>query len=429
MEPVLLLTYFFPPANLPASYRVYSWARYLNEYGYYPIVITRRWDHSIKAPSDLFRKSAPEILHEKHEQYEVYFLPYFESLRDQIYLQYGENERVLLRKMLTFGQSILGNYSNLGIPYSNMYVFARNLLKQRPEIKKMIITGNPFQLFRFGYLLQREFGIKWIADFRDEWSTTDWDYMKTGKHKLTYELEKRSERKWTSTATAITTVTPYFANKLQAFHNKPATVIYNGFFEDESAPLRNRPLEKNFTFTFAGTLYDIQEIEPMLEAIKILIKEYSDRIKITVCFPGLGFEASQKARIEHIFKDQADSCEITSRISKKEILEIQARSHVLLLPSMGNLKGNIQSKLFDYISLHKRVLLYPSDNDILEEILIETGLGIIPRSKEELYEELKKLLDEYIEKGSIIAHPNVEAIERYSRYEQSKKLGGILNTL
>ena len=40
---VLILSYFFPPCNLPASQRSYGWATQLHEYGYHPIIITRNW--------------------------------------------------------------------------------------------------------------------------------------------------------------------------------------------------------------------------------------------------------------------------------------------------------------------------------------------------------------------------------------------------
>ena len=33
----------------------------------------------------------------------------------------------------------------------------------------MIATGAPYLLFSFAYLLNKKFGIKWIADYRDDW--------------------------------------------------------------------------------------------------------------------------------------------------------------------------------------------------------------------------------------------------------------------
>ena len=47
MENVLIISYFFPPCNLTASQRAFNWAKYLKEFGYNPIVITRKWDQPI----------------------------------------------------------------------------------------------------------------------------------------------------------------------------------------------------------------------------------------------------------------------------------------------------------------------------------------------------------------------------------------------
>ena len=37
----------------------------------------------------------------------------------------------------------------------------------------LLISGNPFVQFKFGYDLNKQFGIKWIADYRDDWNTSE----------------------------------------------------------------------------------------------------------------------------------------------------------------------------------------------------------------------------------------------------------------
>ena len=64
MEKVLIISYFFPPCNLTASRRALNWAQNLREFGYDPIVITRKWDHEIKNPSDL-GKDSKQIIFQK----------------------------------------------------------------------------------------------------------------------------------------------------------------------------------------------------------------------------------------------------------------------------------------------------------------------------------------------------------------------------
>lgn len=114
MERVLILTYFFPPCNLTPSQRVISWARYLCEYGYYPVIITRRWDYKISAPDDSSIKTPLDTIHEKYPEYEVYYLPYSPNLRDRIYSRYGEKKVMILRKLLSFTELIMQNFACKG---------------------------------------------------------------------------------------------------------------------------------------------------------------------------------------------------------------------------------------------------------------------------------------------------------------------------
>ena len=83
---VLIISYFFPPCNLTASQRTYNWGKYFKEFGYDPIIITRKWDYPINTPSDIGKSSRSmdiEVL--VNEKYKVYNMPYKSSLKDRIF--------------------------------------------------------------------------------------------------------------------------------------------------------------------------------------------------------------------------------------------------------------------------------------------------------------------------------------------------------
>ena len=102
MKKILILSYFFPPSTITGSYRVNSWAKHLSKFGFYPIIVTRTWNENINNYYDLSSSFSNEIIHEKHENYEVYYMPYKPNLRDKIINKYGENKFQILRKFLTF---------------------------------------------------------------------------------------------------------------------------------------------------------------------------------------------------------------------------------------------------------------------------------------------------------------------------------------
>ncbi len=73
---------------------------------------------------------------------------------------------------LTLLENFLSSFRVKSLPYHNLYDFTKQLILQNPkEYKLLIISGSPFQSFFFGYLLHKQVGIKWLADYRDEWTT------------------------------------------------------------------------------------------------------------------------------------------------------------------------------------------------------------------------------------------------------------------
>lgn len=99
------------------------------------------------------------------------------------------------------------------------------------------------------------------------------------------------------------------------------------------------------------------------------------------------------------------------------------KSHVFLGIAYGKMKGIPSSKLYEYIALGKPVLLCPTDQDLMEEILTESGLGFFAMNSsdgKELLLELQNLYRE-VEQLSKMKANSRRTILRYSRFEQLKK--------
>lgn len=55
---------------------------------YYPIIITRNWDTKINnSTTDAYKSSGDEVKIEKFEHYEVHYLPYKASFKDQLFIR------------------------------------------------------------------------------------------------------------------------------------------------------------------------------------------------------------------------------------------------------------------------------------------------------------------------------------------------------
>ena len=96
---------------------------------------------------------------------------------------------------------------------------------------------------------------------------------------------------------------------------------------------------------------------------------------------------------------------------------------LLFLTSYGNIKGIPTSKLYDYISCGKPILLYPSDQDIMQKIIEETETGKACTENIEAYDVIKSIVEKKYN-----YKPNFEMIAKYSTKNQVVKLSNIIKS-
>src|SRR6185295_13004214 len=98
MQKVLIVAYFFPPCNLTASQRPFAWAKYLHEFGYEPIIVTRNWDIEISNNLDMSRDAGDNDRMEESNGFKVWYMKYRGNLRDRFFVKYGYERFSFLRK-------------------------------------------------------------------------------------------------------------------------------------------------------------------------------------------------------------------------------------------------------------------------------------------------------------------------------------------
>lgn len=428
MKKILVLSYFFPPCNLTASQRIEGWVNYLSLFGYYPIVVTRNWDITINSPEDASISTGKEVKHVKRDNYEVHYVPYNASKRDEIF-EKNRNKKYLqkLSKILTLKDLLLENSSNSAIPYANMYDYSRKIIKENPDIECAIISAKPFNQFKFGYLLNKEFGIKWIADYRDDWNTSELESKNTGWMKYISKIQSKSEKKWVGSAEYITSISEIYTAKIAQFVQKRGVVILNGF---DGIDLDEKLKDSNpnqFRITYNGSLYPTQSIEPILKAIKKIASNHEIILNIQIHFPGLAFDKAQEKRVRDQMIGFESILYITDRIPKKEVILIQENSDLLLMVAHGSVKGVPSSKLYEYVGLKKQILLYPNDHDIIEQTLNDTGLGIICEDEHQIYTHLLNLILSKQNGTDDVLKIDESKIEFYSRKNQTAQLAKLLD--
>lgn len=427
---VLIITYFFPPCNLTAGQRSLGWAQYLKDFGYEPIIVTRNWDQVINGPEDMHHASGTELLTEKNDAYTAYYLPFKGNLRDRLYSRYGKSKFSFVRKVLSFIELIGHHFYTTFIPFANLFHFTDEYLTNNKDVAAVIVSGNPFELFRFGFQLHRKHNVHWIADYRDDWNTSNINDSRGPLDSLLRMLEKRSERRYIGTASCITTVSKHYAEKISSFTGVPGYVVQNGYFPDDYAVYQNLPSYEEFTLLYNGMLYPSQQIEVVLDAFKQLVDMHPEhRSKLKLRFPGILFLKDVASRVETLMRGYEDVVWMSPRIPRSEVLTMQAKSHLLLMVSHRDAKGIPSSKIYEYLGLGKPVLICPGDGDVLNETFSPYDLGFVANTSHEALEILKMHFNAFLENRPAVENANRSYALKFTRQEQTKVLAEILDKL
>ena len=411
MKKIIILAYYFPPCNFVGAKRIKAMANYFHENGIYPIIITRNWNLGQTDIIDYVIDNHYTLEH--HDTYELHYLPYKQNLRDRLARAKVLN---LLQKFLTLCELIFSNYFISALPYSNFYKHAHSLLKKNNDLKTIVASGRPFQLFSIGYKLKKEFkDIKWIPDYRDEWTTRKTRVKDGILNKFIFNLELKSEQKWTSNASFFTTVSDEWKNNISSLINKRGFVVKNGY---ESILDFQKNKQKKLSIAYLGTLYPYQEINPIIDTIIEIHTKH--KYEIEMKFIGISTIPEMETKIITKIKNYGHLFKIIPSVSGDQLHEELKNIDIGYLTAYNNLSGCIPVKLYDYISYKIPMVLYPSDNDVMESLIEKANLGYVINNKNELYNILTSLILTKNTTKAIPYKPKKDQLQEYSRQFQAK---------
>ena len=417
LKKIIILTYFFPPGNFAGSYRLFSWARYLHQFGFYPIIITRHWEKDQTDYAGISQKKDVEI--NKHETYEVHSIPYTGNLRDKIKTKYGKRIRYVT-KFLSLFELIFQNFFTSIIPSRQLYYYAKQYLANNPDVRYVIASGKPYILFKYGHHLKQQFPyIRWIADYRDPWNTHWWLIKKMPF--ILKKLEARSEKKWLSNAEAFTTCSDEWRIEIEAFTHKKGFVVFNGYEEEDKAFFESAVMQKKeFSILHNGSVYGLFNIDVFIESIKILVNQGKTNIKVH--FPGVFIDENEGKRIENAIQGYERYFELSGRIPHKELVAQMQQAQLLLVFGTKEMAGWVPLKMFEYFIAKKPILHCPGDDEIITKMITETQTGFITYTVDETVNVIAELYSNWQENKAFYYNPNAAAIAQYSRQAQANNL-------
>lgn len=439
MKKLLILAYDFPPYVSVGGLRPYNWFKYLKEFGIEPIVVTRQWGNQHGNNLDYISAGwSDEVVVEENEYGTILRSPYNPNLSNRLLLKYGDQNYRLLRKAISgfyeFAQFLLP----VG-PKSEVYLAAKEYLKHH-KVDAIIATGDPFVLFRYASKLSKEFGIPWIADYRDPWSHNQ-EYAKSN---FQNSWHRHFEKKTVKEAAYITTVSNFVFNKIDSLiPGKPFSILPNGYDPEVIEKIASIPQgSERLQIAFVGTIYNWHPLESFLRSVNTFVASKPDA-RILINFYGTNASERINKIISTDFSGLKPFVQITPKLPNHELLAKLAENNVMLLFNYYSYMG---TKIFDYLGIRRKMLLcYSNDPEakLLKEkyynieesetesktlqadLIQETNSGIIVKDSEHLLEVLNDLYKEFEEKGQVAC--NSVGVERYSRKIQVEKLAELVS--
>ena len=273
MKRVLIISYDFPPYISVGGLRPYNWYVHLREFGIDPIVVTRQWSNEHGNYLDYVAAGeSSDTIVKKTAFGTVLNTAYRPNVANRLLLKHGERKYTLLRRSVSAYYEFAQFIKPMG-PKAGLYHGARDFLKNN-KVDAIIATGDPFVLFSYAAKLSKEFGIPWIADYRDPWSHD----QKFIKNMPIRAWNSFLEKKIVSSASHISTVSTFVFSKInQLIPNKPFSILPNGFNENEINQIREIPQQNEIlTIAFIGTIYNWHPIKSFLGTTEKYMQNKAD---------------------------------------------------------------------------------------------------------------------------------------------------------
>lgn len=248
----------------------------------------------------------------------------------------------------------------------------KQLLSRLPH-DVIVASGPPFSAFLIGARLSRRFNIPLVLDYRDEWdiSRTHWENRscKGFVEGTQTWLQARTLR----AANQVIATTKLSALQLatrvaQAGATARVEHVYNGYDPDDFPPLSSpRPRRRKFRITYAGTLWKLTSIEPLVTAAEYISAtqpEMAKRLEFVVVGRCTGEQEVVLNRLlaTHVQLNRQ------SYLPHAETVQLMRDSDMLcvLLADTHDAARVVPAKIFEYLACKRPVLAIAPPGEMCE---------------------------------------------------------------
>lgn len=421
---VLIITYYWPPAGGPGVQRWLKFVKYLPEFDIEPIVYIPENANYPLVDKSLVSEVSNVLTILKQPIKEPYKLAGFLSKKSSKTISKGiisdEKKQTIIEKLMLY---VRGNFFipdarkswvNPSVVFLSDYI-----LKAR--IDTIITTGPPHSLHLIGLQLKAKLAVKWIADFRDPWTTIGY-HKQLKLTKKSKQKHKDLEKQVLNTANQIVVTSFVTKTEFKSVTSKPIEVITNGYDQDAVGHV---VLDSEFSIAHIGSLLSKRNPKLLWNVLSELVKENKAFAKdFKLQFIGAVSQEVLKSIEDNNLSGYVNNI---GYVSHKKAIAFQKKSQILLLIEVDSqeTKCIIPGKLFEYMVSNRPIIAIGPKGSDIEKIIKETNTGRYFYYQN--YESLKAtILTHYkaFQNKALQSHP--VGLQKYHRKALTQSLSKLL---
>jgi glycosyltransferase involved in cell wall biosynthesis len=421
---LLIITYYWPPAGGPGVQRWLKFVKYLPDFDVQPIVFVPENPTYPIVDSNLVAEVSDKAIILKTPIFEPYQLASFLSKNKTRKISSGiipnQKKQSFLEKVMLWVRG------NLFIPDARVFwvkpsvAYLEKYIREN-EIDTIITSGPPHSLHLIGLELKQKMNLKWLADFRDPWTTIGY-HKSLRLSQYAAKKHKQLERQVLNTADTIIVTSKTTKAEFQALTTKPIEVITNGFDVEK---VDKQSLDTKFSLAHIGSFLSERNPKIVWESLVELCAEIPDfkshlEIKLIGAISQEVLETIEQFGLNSFLNN-------LGYVSHAEAVAHQRKSQVLLLVEINSdeTKSILPGKLFEYMVSERPILaIGPKDSDFAE-IINNTNTGVFFEYSEKA--KLKQTIQEYYYQflaGKLQSH--AVGLQQYSRKNLTQQLVALL---
>ena len=421
---LLIITYYWPPAGGPGVQRWLKFVKYLPDFDVQPIVFVPENPTYPIVDSNLVSEVSDKAIILKTPIFEPYQLASFLSKNKTKKISSGiipnQKKQSFLEKLMLWVRG------NLFIPDARVFwvkpsvAYLEKYIREN-EIDTIITSGPPHSLHLIGLELKQKMNLKWLADFRDPWTTIGY-HKSLRLSQYAANKHKQLESQVLNSADTIIVTSKTTKAEFQALTTKPIEVITNGFDVEK---VDKQILDTKFSLAHIGSFLSERNPKILWESLVELCAEIPDfkshlEIKLIGAISQEVLETIEQFGLNSFLNN-------LGYVSHAEAVAHQRKSQVLLLIEINSeeTKSILPGKLFEYmVSERPIVAIGPKDSDFAE-IITNTNTGVFFEYSEKA--KLKQTIHEYYNQfleAKLQSH--AVGLQQYSRKNLTQQLVELL---